>query len=161
MRNRAILAAGLLTVLMTACGSSPQADVVEQIVVRSPGEPAAAAGAAVGAAAGIAAVGEDAFQMCSGCHVIEAGAPSSAGPNLYGVIGRAAGTLEDYPYSDALAASEIVWDQASLDGYIADPAGYLPGTDMVAGAVPDAETRAAIIAYLASAAPSASPAAGE
>lgn len=157
MRNRAILAACLLTVMVTACGSSEQAKVVEQIVVREPGEPAPgpAAEPIIDAAAGdtaidLAALGEDAFQTCNGCHVIEAGAPSTAGPNLHGAVGRVAGSLDGYPYSDAMLASDVTWDDASLDQFLADPAGYLPGTDMVAGAVRDDEARAAIIAYLTS-----------
>ena len=150
MHKQAILAAGLLTVLVTACGSSAQPQVVEQIVVREPGEEAPAASAPSGELS-LVAMGEDAFQMCTGCHAFEAGAPSGAGPNLYGVMGRAAGSLEDYSYSDAFASSAITWDEASLDGFLADPAGYVPGTDMLAGAVPDADSRAAIIAYLASA----------
>jgi len=150
MRNRAILAASLLTVMVTACGSSEQPEVLEQIVVRERGETAPIVQADPAAPTDLAALGEDAFQMCSGCHAIEAGAPSSAGPNLHGVVGRVAGSLDGYPYSDALTGSEVTWDEASLDLYLADPAGYLPGTDMLAGAVRDEENRAAIIAYLAS-----------
>lgn len=151
MHRNAFLAASLLTVMVTACGSAEQPEVVEQIIVREPGEPVAVADpAGADGAVDLVALGEDAFQMCTGCHVNEAGAPSTAGPNLHGVIGRTAGGLEGYPYSDALIASDIVWDEASLDGYLADPAGYLPGTDMLAGAVPDPDARAAIIAYLAS-----------
>ena len=147
MRNRAIIAASLLTVMATACGSAEQPEVVEQIVVREPGE-ADPAPADTAGETDLVALGEDVFQSCNGCHVIEAGAPSTAGPNLHGVVGRAAGGLEDYPYSDALADSGITWDQASLDGFLADPGGYLPGTDMLAGAVPDAAQREAVIAYL-------------
>lgn len=148
MRKNAIMAASLLTVMVTACGSSEQPEVVEQIVVRDRGEAEAAPVVAEEGALDLVAAGEDAFQMCTGCHVIEAGAPSSAGPNLHGVVGRVAGSLEDYPYSEALIASDVTWDDASLDGFLADPSGYLPGTDMMAGAVPDDETRAAVIAYL-------------
>jgi cytochrome c len=151
MHRSAIIAASLLTVMVTACGSAEEPEVVEQIIVREPGEPEVAA-TPTGADGEInpVALGKDAFQMCAGCHVNEAGAPSTAGPNLYGVMGRVAGGVEGYPYSDALLASDITWDEASMDGYLADPAGFLPGTDMLAGAVPDPDTRSAIIAYLAS-----------
>jgi cytochrome c len=152
MRRQAILAVSLLTVLATACGSAQEEpQVIEQIVVREPGETEVAAPAASAGAASLVALGEDAFQMCTGCHAFEAGAPSAAGPNLHGVVGRKAASLSDYPYSDALAASGITWDEDSLERYLADPAGYVPGTDMLAGAVPDAASRAAIIAYLAGA----------
>jgi cytochrome c len=152
MQHQAILAAGLLTVMMTACGSSEEPQVVEQIIVREPGDPALVPAARSRAAAvDPVALGENAFQSCTGCHAFEAGAPSAAGPNLYGVVGREAGALDGFPYSEALAASQIVWDEQSLDAYLADPAGYIPGTDMLAGTVTDEDQRSAIIAYLASA----------
>lgn len=163
MQRSAIIAASLLTIMLTACGSSEPPEVVEQIVVREPGEVVTApaseageAGQAGGAQVDLVAMGEDAFQMCGACHTIEEGAPSSAGPNLYGVIGRLAGSTDGYPYSEALAASDITWDEASLDGFLADPGGFLPGTDMLAGSVRDEERRTAIIAYLASQSASAS-----
>ena len=153
MHKSAILGAGLITIMLTACGSSEPPEVVEQIVVREPGETATAPVEEAGdgdAQVDLVALGEDAFQMCTACHVIEEGAPSSAGPNLYGVIGRVAGSEENYPYSDALTASQITWDEASLDSYLADPGGFMPGTDMLAGSVRDEDSRTAIIAYLAS-----------
>lgn len=149
MRNRAVLAVCLLTVMVTACGSSeePQ-EVVEQIVVRERGAPEAVAAAASGAV-DLVALGEDTFQTCKACHSVDPDGRSSAGPNLYGVIGRQAGSLEGFDFSDAFAASDITWDEASLDGFLADPQGYIPGGEMLAGAVPDDEARAAVIAYLA------------
>ena len=149
MRNNALLAACLLTRMAGACGSSEQPEVIEQIIVREPGDPAPAPAAAAG---DLVAMGEDAFQVCTGCHSVEAGAPSGAGPNLHGVVGRVAGSLEGFPYSEALAASGLTWDEATLDRYLADPTGYVPGTDMAVGTVTDPEARAAIIAYLAAAA---------
>lgn len=146
MQKQAILAATLFTMMVAACGSAETPEVVEQIVVREPGQ--AGAAPAQAETLDLVALGEDAFQMCTGCHVNEAGARSTAGPNLHGVVGRVAGGVEGYPYSEALAASQIIWDEASLDAYLTDPGGYMPGTDMLAGAVPDDETRAAIIAYL-------------
>jgi len=152
MQNKAILTAVMLTVGVTACGSSEPAQVVEQIVVRERGAPAPVAPvpAAGDTALDLVAMGQDAFQRCNGCHVVEAGAASTAGPNLHGVVGRAAGGLDGYPYTDALAAADMTWDEASLDLYLADPTGVVPGTDMLAGTVSDGESRAAIIAYLTS-----------
>lgn len=154
MRGQAVLATGLLTILLAACGSSAEQEVVEQIVVRSPGEAGPPSEPVVplsgDTATDLVAAGEAAFAMCTGCHVAEAGEASMAGPNLYGVVGRAAGALDDFAYSDALGTSGITWDTAQLDRYIANPAGAVPGTIMVAGAVEDDDRRAAIIAYLES-----------
>ncbi len=156
MHTRTLAAAGLLTLMLAACGGAEEQPPVEQIVVREPGEPAANATiaanaeAASDAAVDLVAKGEAAFAVCSGCHVVEAGAASMAGPNLYGVVGREAGSLDDFVYSDALASSGITWDIAELDRFLANPAGRVEGTTMVAGGVSDGENRAAIVAYLGS-----------
>jgi len=135
--------------MVTACGSSAEPpQVVEQIVVRERGAPEAATPVA-GAAVDRIALGEDTFQTCKACHSVDADGRSSAGPNLYGIMGRKAGSLDGYSYSDAFTASDITWDEASLDGFLADPQGYIPGSEMLAGAVPDDEARSAVIAYLA------------
>lgn len=95
---------------------------------------AAAAHAESHAPAGDAEAGEKAFQKCKACHAIQP--PEGAaivrggrtGPNLYGVIGRQAGTVEDYRYGDDLvrAGEEgLVWDAESFTAYVQDPKGYL------------------------------------
>ncbi len=151
------LAMTLLAATLAACSSNEPAPVVEQIVVREPGPPviAPAANATIAndksaSSVELVALGEDAFQACTGCHNAEKGGPNIAGPNLHGVVGRKAGAVTDFIYSDALSGSGITWDRASLDRFLANPAGYVPGTDMVAGGVDDGQRRAAIVAYLAS-----------
>ena len=157
MRKNAFLAVSLLTVALAACGSSEPEPVVEQIVIREPGEvakPAAAVAgvdaAAPGGQANLVAFGEEAFQLCTGCHNADPGGPNMAGPNLHGIVGKQAGANPDYPYSEALASSGLTWDIPTLDRFLSNPAGYVEGTSMVAGAVRDGEERAAIVAYLAS-----------
>ncbi|MEL6540047.1 MAG: c-type cytochrome [Pseudomonadota bacterium] len=151
MRNNAILAAGLLTAALAACGSSEPEAVVEQIVVREPGEPATSAPVkAAGGEVDRIALGEEVFQQCTGCHNADPGGPNMAGPNLHGIVGKAAGSNPDYPYSEALVSSGLTWDFATLDRFLANPAAYVEGTSMVAGAVRNGEERAAIVAYLAS-----------
>lgn len=146
MRKQAIFAVSLLT-LVAACGGSAEEPPVDQIVVREPGDPAVNT---AGGAVDLVAKGRSAFAVCLGCHVAEPGAPSAAGPNLYGVVGRQAGSLNDFGYSDALTGSEIIWDAASLDRFLANPGGFAPGTSMIAGGVSDEESRAAVVAYLGS-----------
>ncbi len=91
--------------------------------------------------------------MCDGCHSVEPGRPSSAGPNLFGIVGRPAGAVEGFDYTQALANSAITWDAATLDAYLADPEGLVPGTDMQRGTVRETDLREAIIAYLAASGP--------
>lgn len=136
----------LAAALLAGCGSKEQPPV-EKIVVREPGQAAAPAPAA--SANDLVATGKAAFAACAACHTVEPGAASGVGPNLHGVVGREAGSIAGFAYSEALDGSGIVWTEAELDAFIADPMGKVPGTAMAAGAVGDAGTRKAIIAYLA------------
>lgn len=94
------------------------------------------------------AAGERAFAQCAECHAIQAGAPDKLGPNLHGVIGRHAAALAGYDYSQALHDAAFAWDGPHLDAWIKDPAGYLPGNDMMADGVSDDTERRDLIAYL-------------
>jgi cytochrome c len=94
------------------------------------------------------AAGEHAFAQCAECHAIETGAAPKLGPNLHGVVGRHAGTVSGYDYSQALRDANFAWDAPHLDAWIKDPAGYLPGNDMMADGVSDDSERRDLIAYL-------------
>lgn len=108
---------------------------------------AALLGAPSPAEAQDAAAGERAFrQRCATCHSVEPG-QNRAGPSLAGVVGRKAGGVEGARYSQALRDSGISWDAPSLDRFLADPRGAVPGTSMTVR-LTDAAQRAAIIAYL-------------
>ena len=84
---------------------------------------------------GDAAAGEKEFRQCQSCHVVRApdgevlaGRAARTGPNLHGVVGRVAGSVEDYAYSDLMeAAGEagLVWDEADFVPYVMDPTGHL------------------------------------
>jgi len=99
-------------------------------------------------AAGDASAGQDVFHSkCGICHSAVAG-QNRLGPSLFGVIGRKAGTLPSYDYSDAMKASGKTWDDATLDTYLANPRGTLPGIKMTFAGLPDATDRGNVIAYL-------------
>ncbi|MCP5088995.1 MAG: cytochrome c family protein [Rhodobacteraceae bacterium] len=75
-----------------------------------------------------AEAGEKVFKKCKSCHKIGEGATNGPGPVLNNVIGRAAGTYEDFKYGKGmLAASEkgLVWTEELIEAYITDPKKYL------------------------------------
>lgn len=92
--------------------------------------------AAPALAEGDAEAGEKEFRKCKACHAIVSDDGETivrggrTGPNLYGIIGRTAGSVEDFRYSDLLAeAGEngLVWDEENLAEYTKDPNAFLDG----------------------------------
>ena len=94
--------------------------------------------------AGEAAHGEKLYDACQDCHSLD---KNEVGPRHRGVYGRVAGSLPDYHYSDALKNSGIVWNDETLDKWLTNPQGLVPGAKMFYR-VPDAAARADIIAFL-------------
>ena len=102
--------------------------------------------------------GKAAFRACVACHSAEKGAASKAGPNLYGVLGRALGTVGDFGgYSDAIKSKGGEWTYEALAEFLHAPRSYLPGTRMVFNGIADNATLADLIAYLRSLADSPAP----
>ncbi len=87
-------------------------------------------------------------QQCGLCHDVAQG-KNRVGPSLFGVVGRKAGTIDGYRYSDANKNSGLNWDPATLDKYLADPRATVPGTTMTYAGVKNDQQRKDIIAYLA------------
>src|SRR5262245_13310876 len=107
------------------------------------------AGSAAGAlAAGDAAEGEKVANKCKACHQIGDSAATMVAPKLNGVIGRKAGTLSGYNYSNAMKESGITWDEASLNEFLANPKAKVPGTKMMFPGLPKDSDRENVIAYL-------------
>lgn len=98
-------------------------------------------------AAGDPVRGAEIFRKCVTCHTVESGGRNRVGPRLHGVFGRRAGTVEGFRYSDALRASGLVWDESTLDAYLKDSEGFVPGTRMYGGLTLD-QDRVDLIAYL-------------
>jgi cytochrome c2 len=100
------------------------------------------------AAPALAATGQALFNDdCGGCHMLDATSQGATAPTLKGVYGRKIASLGDFQYSDALKAKQGVWDEASLNAFLADPQAFAKGTIMYGGA-PDPAERKAIIDYL-------------
>ena len=95
-------------------------------------------------AAGDAAHGAKVYQDCMLCHSLD---KNEIGPKHRGVFGRKAGGVPDYDYSAALKASDIVWNETTLDRWLSDPQALVPGTKMVFS-LDDARDRADVIAFL-------------
>jgi len=95
-----------------------------------------------------AANGKAVFTRCAACHTADKGGANGLGPNLYGVVGRKAGSKPGFAYSAALKNSGIVWTNQELDAWIAHPAAVVPGTRMAFAGIPDAKQRADLIAWL-------------
>ena len=99
---------------------------------------------------GDAAKGEQVAKQCAACHSFVDNA-NKVGPSLVGVVGRKPAIAESYTYSDAFkkyAQAAAAWDDATLDAYLKDPRGVVPGTKMAFAGVKDDATRADLIAYL-------------
>ena len=88
---------------------------------------AAAHGAGGARVTGDANRGETLYEGCQDCHSLE---KNDVGPRHRGVYGRKAGSLPDYTYSDALKNANLVWDENTLDQWLADPQKFLPGAKM-------------------------------
>lgn len=102
----------------------------------------------VAAQAADAEAGKAVFGKCKACHQTGEGAKNAVGPHLDGVIGRKAGSAEGFNYSEALKASGITWDDASLTEWLTDPKKKVPGNKMVFMGLKDPADIENLIAYL-------------
>jgi len=104
--------------------------------------------AAPARAEGDAARGAQAYRACAACHSLQPDR-NMTGPSLAGVWGRAAASLASFRrYSMALKNAKIVWDERTLDPWLAFPAHYIPGNRMTFPGIKDKQARADLIAYL-------------
>jgi len=96
--------------------------------------------------------GQIAFNnACRTCHTVREG-DNRLGPNLSRVIGRKAGSLPNYNYSESMKKADLVWDKQNLDRFIANPDAVVSGNNMKPyGGIASAEERAKIVAFLESA----------
>ena len=95
-----------------------------------------------------AALGEKVFNKCRACHQIGEGAKTLVGPRLNGIVGRKAGSIEGYAYSDANKNSGITWDEAVLTEYLKNPRAKIPGTKMIFIGIPNEADILNLVAFL-------------
>ena len=168
-RSKALIGAIALSTLAAACsggGSAPaEPEATDEPTAAAPAEepatppPAEDAGppAADDVATldgteyanftGDAAAGKAVFAQCRTCHTTEEG-KNMTGPSLHNVVGREAGTVAGFNYSDANKNSGITWTEQKLFQYLEKPQRVIPGTKMIFPGLPDAQKRADVIAYL-------------
>jgi cytochrome c len=95
-----------------------------------------------------AASGEKVFVVCKACHQIGENVKNAVGPVLNGVLGRKAGSVAGYSYSDANKNSGITWDEATFREYIKDPRAKIPGTKMIYAGLKDEQKTNDLVAFL-------------
>ena len=158
MRRRATVV--LTVALISGCGPAPQSgtDV-------GASSPPAAIQSAVGFDVGPIRSASDYLQdpiyasadiergellslACVACHTLQVGQDNGLGPNLGGLFGAAAAQRTGFDYSPALVDVGLVWTPLALDGWLAAPASFVPGTSMVFAGYSAPQDRRDLIAYL-------------
>lgn len=95
--------------------------------------------------------GAEVFKKCRACHDVGAGAKNKVGPILNDIIGRKAGTIEGFAYSEAnkaAGAKGLEWTEEVMFKYLENPLTFMPGTKMAFAGLKDAQDRKDVIAYL-------------
>src|SRR4051812_26019183 len=83
--------------------------------------------------------GKEIYGRCLACHALEY---DRVGPRHCGLFGRRAGSVKGFTYSEAMKRSKIVWNDKTLDRFLANPLKTVPGTAMTYAGVSDAKERA-------------------
>ena len=97
------------------------------------------------ALSGDAVIGKKIYQQCQACHSLKR---NRTGPRHCGLLGRKAGSVKGYKYSEAMQNSDIVWNVETLDRFLTSPYKTIPGNVMGYGGVWEDQDRANLIAYL-------------
>lgn len=125
-----------LALMLSACGKPAEEKTVDT-----------ASPAASETVASTADAKPAAFAQCATCHAVEKG-KNGVGPSLAGIVGRKAGTVAGFAYTDANRNSGLTWDETTLDTYLTNPMKMVPGTSMTYAGMPDAAKRKDLIDYL-------------
>ena len=99
-------------------------------------------------AAGDPVQGKAVFARCAICHNVEKDGGNGVGPNLFGIMGRKAASVDGFNYSGPMKASGIVWNDDKLSQWVAGPAKMVPGTKMAFAGITSKGQIADVVAYL-------------
>lgn len=94
--------------------------------------------------------GEKVFKKCQTCHAVGPNATNRVGPQLNGIVGKPAAKVAKFTYSPAMKGSGLTWDKETLEKYLKDPKGVVPGTKMVFVGLKKDDEADDVIAYLSS-----------
>jgi len=134
----------LPAILLTACGGGETSSTPSKPVQDTNPAPAVQTASALTPMER----GAKLYKRCKACHTLEDGGKHKVGPNLWNVYGAKAGAKEGFNYSKVMAASDIIWDDASLDAYIKKPSEFMKGNRMSFVGIKKAEDREALILYM-------------
>ncbi|PKP81453.1 MAG: cytochrome c family protein [Alphaproteobacteria bacterium HGW-Alphaproteobacteria-18] len=162
MRFSAAAPLSLIAALaLAACGGSDPAPTAPSAATApaapaAPAVPAAAPGEPSPEFASLPApyntanysVGARTWKLCQSCHLTAEGAGNLVGPNLHGIFGRQAATVEGFAYSPALLAEDFIWTPEQLDHWLENPRTFVPGNRMSFSGVRREADRLGVIAYL-------------
>jgi cytochrome c len=95
--------------------------------------------------------GRTVFNQCRACHTIDAGGRNGVGPNLHGIVGRRAASIENFRYSASMrtvAEGGLVWTPENLNRYLANPKDLVPQGSMAFAGLRNEQQRNDLIAWL-------------
>lgn len=92
--------------------------------------------------------GQATAKQCQACHTFEKGGPNRVGPNLWGIVGRARASEPGFNYSAAMKAKGGNWTFGELYAFLANPRGYISGTNMTFAGLSRGQQRADVIDFL-------------
>ncbi|MEM7225709.1 MAG: cytochrome c family protein [Pseudomonadota bacterium] len=95
------------------------------------------------------ATGEKELKKCTACHTFDNGGANKVGPNLWNIVDKEVASDPNFSYSNGLKErSDLVWNYDNLDGFLANPKAWAPGTKMTFNGISKPERRAALVAYM-------------
>ena len=95
--------------------------------------------------------GRAVFNQCRACHTVEQGGRNGVGPNLHGVVGRKAASVEGFRYSAPMrqkGEEGWVWSEENLQPYLRNPREVVPGTSMAFPGLRNEQQLNDLVAYL-------------